>query len=338
MKKIELVILFVFMSSLTTTKAQDGIEALLASGVDDANRFANAFTKPVSDALIYSLANGWYNTAQAKKFGRFEISFIGGVSQIGSNSTSFTLNENDYNFLRFQSGASTQQVGTIFGQNDPGVFMNIIEDGEIEGTIELPQGLGSSNLEYLPNIMLQGSIGLPLNTELKVRYLPQIETNDVDVQFYGLGLQHEFSEWIPVLKESPLALSGFVGFNRLSGEFRVSGESDIVSSSNQALTLDVDSWHYAALVSTKYKIFNFYGSLGAVSGSADTRLLGEYEVDNGSSDVEGSTLVDPLHLSTTVDGFRATIGAKLSLAFFRLNIDYSIQEFNTLMVGVNLGI
>lgn len=326
------------LMTFVTSYAQSGIEELLSSGLEDANKFANAYTKPGSDAVIYSLANGWYNTAKVKGFGGFEISIIGGISKINEDKTSFRLNQNDYNALQFQSGPETQEVGTVFGQNSPDIRMDISEGGQTLGTITLPQGLGSENVEYLPNVMLQGSVGLAFSTELKLRFLPEVETKDVSAQFYGAGLQHEFSNWIPGFKVLPIALSGFVGYNKFEGEHRFSEQSTMVSGSNQSIVTDVDSWHYALLVSTKLPILNFYGSLGRVSGSADSRLKGEYTINTGVSEVEGTTIVDPLHTKSSVNGFRATVGTKLTLAFFRLNVDYSFQEFNSLNVGINFGI
>lgn len=327
-----------FFLPLSTSYSQSGIDALLSAGLEDANVFANAYTKPGSDAVIYGLSNGWYNTAKVKKLGSFEISVIGGISEIDENKTSFALNQNDYNALQFESGPSTQQVGTVLGQNSPDIRMNISEGNQTIGTIVLPQGLASENIEYIPNIMLQGSVGLLFSTELKLRFLPEVKTEDVSSQFYGAGLQHEFSDWIPGFKILPIAVSGFVGYNKFKGEYRFSEQSTFVSGSNQSITSDIDSWHYAVLVSTKLPIVNFYGSLGTVSGSSDTRLKGEYIIDSGVSQVEGRTLIDPLNFDSSVSGFRATVGAKLTLAFFRFNVDYSFQEFNSLTVGINFGI
>lgn len=338
MKSLRLICSIFLLISWMNSHSQNGIENLLSSGLEDANRFANAYTKPGSDAVVYGLANGWYNTAKVKSPGGFEISVIAGVSQISSNKTSFELDQTDYNFLSFESGPRTQQVGTVFGQNSPDIRMTISEGGQDIGSITLPQGLASENIEYLPNIILQGSIGLPLSTELKLRFLPEVETKDVSSQFYGFGLQHEFTDWIPGFKVLPIAISGFVGYNKFDGEYRFSEQTSLISSTNQSITTDINSWHYAMLVSTKLPVINFYGSLGAVSGSADTKLRGEYTIDTGISEVQGNTFVDPLRLDSSVNGIRATIGTKLTLAFFRLNVDYSFQEFNSLNVGINFGI
>ena len=338
MSNFKYIFLIGFMITCSSFKAQNEIINLLSSGFEDANKFANAYTQPGSEALVYSLANGWYNTAKAKGLGSFEISIIAGVSQIGSNSTSFNLDQNEYNFLEFETGPEIQQVGTVFGQNSPDIVMNITEGNQTIGSITLPQGLASENIEYLPNLILQGSVGLPFSTELKLRFLPEIETEDVSTQFYGAGLQHEFTDWIPGSKLLPIAISGFVGYNRFEGSYKFSEQSDLITSSNESITSEINSWHYALLVSTKLPVINFYGSIGAVSGSADTRLRGEYTIESGVAEVQGLTVVDPIRFDTSVSGLRATLGTKLSLAFFKLNVDYSFQEFNTLNVGINFGI
>jgi hypothetical protein len=338
MKLYKSILSLTLFISFSVTHSQNGIEDLLASGLEDANRFINSYTEPGAEAVIYSLANGWYNTAKVKGLGGFEVSVIAGVSKIGKESTLFSLNENEYNSLRFSTGSSEQEVGTLFGQNSPDINMTILEDNQSIGSISLPQGLGSENIEYLPNLMIQGSVGLPFSTELKLRFLPEVETEDVNTQFYGAGLQHEFTNWIPGFKLLPVAVSGFVGFNKFKGDYRLSGQSTLVSGSNQSISMEVDSWHYAVLISTKLPIINFYGSIGAVSGSADTELKGEYTVDTGVSEVDGKTLVDPILLDTSVNAYGATLGTKLTLAFFRLNIDYSFQKFNTLNIGINFGI
>ena len=65
--------------SVFAGRAQD-LNDIFVSGVADAERFANAYLAPVSEASIYSISNGWYNTADAKPLGGFEISLIGNIT------------------------------------------------------------------------------------------------------------------------------------------------------------------------------------------------------------------------------------------------------------------
>lgn len=306
-------------------KAQNDFDNLLSAGLEDAERFVKDYARPGPEAVVFTLANGWYNDARVKPVGDFEISFIGGISAVNSNDHKFTLNQNDYNFLRFQEGPSVQEVSTILGQNSPDIIMNIVEGDQVLGSVSLPQGIDSKPIENLPNFIIQGSVGLPFSTELKLRFLPEVEHKEVTSQFFGIGLQHEFTNWIPSFKVLPIAVSGFIGYNKFEGEYKFSEQSSFLSASNQTISSDIDAWHYALLVSTKLPVVNFYGSLGSAFGSSDSILVGD-------------ELADPIKFDSSVNGFRATLGAKLTLGFFRLNIDYSFQEFNSLNAGINFGI
>ena len=48
-------------------QAQDEIQTILRAGVEDATRFSESYIAPAAGATIYSLANGWYNSGEAKK-------------------------------------------------------------------------------------------------------------------------------------------------------------------------------------------------------------------------------------------------------------------------------
>lgn len=49
-------------------KAQDNLNDLLAAGVADAGRFTNSYLAPGTNSAMYSMNNGWFNTAKVKKF------------------------------------------------------------------------------------------------------------------------------------------------------------------------------------------------------------------------------------------------------------------------------
>jgi len=71
MKKIFSLLL---LASTVPVVAQSNINDLLSAGLNDAQRFTTAYTTPVSEALMYSMSNGWYNSGKAKPLGGFEIS------------------------------------------------------------------------------------------------------------------------------------------------------------------------------------------------------------------------------------------------------------------------
>jgi len=322
--------------------AQDGIEDLLAAGVDDAQRFSQDYFSPATDAVIYGMSSGWFNTAKSKKFLRFEISAIGNLSFTDSESQSFQLNTADFNNLSFTNGPSIQNVATALGENNPDVGMMVsVQDPNTNQSTEipitLPQGLASEDINFVPTGFIQASIGLIKGFEVKARYLPEVETEDVDSQFYGFGLQNELTELIPFDKVLPIRISAFAGYSKFEGKFRFD-DSDFISGVNRRIESEAESWLFAAIVSTKLPVLNFYGSVGYVTGDSTTSLLGQYNLNTGINSVDSEVLVDPFSVKSDVSGAKATLGFKLSLAFFRIHADYSFQEFNTASLGISLGI
>jgi hypothetical protein len=337
MKNIFIGLLFLFFSSISY--AQVNLTPLISAGVEDTQRFAESFLNPGLDAVAFSLSNGWYNSGKAKGLGRFEIAFIGNVSFVSSSQQSFELNTADYNFLQFQDGSTVKNVGNILGQNDPGITaLAVFQDGngnEQNVSFALPQGLARSGVNFVPTGMIQASVGLIGGIELKGRYLPEVDTDDGAAKFYGIGIQNEFTDWIPGGKLLPIHISGAVSYSNFQGNLVLS-ETPLVSGSNQRIDSRMDAWAFDAIVSTKLPVINFYAGLGYVKASSRFSILGEFTIDEGLD--QGQTIVDPFSTSSSVTGFRGTLGTKLTLGFLRLFADYSIQEFNTLSVGLAFGI
>lgn len=342
MKKV---ITSIFLVLTFTLSAQEGIEDLLAAGTEDAQRFSQSYFSPATDAIIYGMSSGWFNTVKSKKLLRFEISVIGNLSFTDSENQSFQLNTADYNnlsFGTFNTGPSSRNVATALGENNPDIEMTVnVQDPNTNQSaqipITLPQGLASEGINFVPTGFIQASVGLIKGFELKARFLPEVNTEDIDSKFYGFALQNELTELIPFDRVLPVRISALAGYSRYDGEYRFN-DTGFISGINRRIESEAESWLFAAIVSTKLPVINFYGSVGYVTGNATTSLLGQYNLDTGIDSVDSEVLIDPFSVSSDVSGARATLGFKLKLAFFRLHADYSFQEFNTASVGISLGI
>jgi len=335
MKKIILVsILLLGISSY----AQNGLTRLLAAGQEDANTFADSFLSPGNDAVALGLSNGWFNSAKAKQLGGFEVSIIGSASLVGDDQQEFRLNESDYNLLEFQNGPSSQMVGNALGENNPDVGVKAVFESNgfsEEVPFDLPQGLADSNINFVPGAMIQGSVGLISGFEIKGRYLPEVKSNDVDVRLYGIGLKHEFTDWLPFDELFPLHISGFIGYTKFDGSLKVENNF-IVNSTQQRIDSEMESWNYAALVSTKLPVINFYGSIGYINATSSSDLIGTYQINEGP--LAGQSIEDPISISSDASSVQGTLGFKLKLAFFKINGQYSFQKYDTVSLGLNFGI
>ncbi|WP_179345546.1 DUF6588 family protein [Winogradskyella ursingii] len=336
MKKI---LITVVVSVLAfSAKAQNDFDVLLAAGVDDAQRFANDYLAPGTNGLMHSMNANWFNSAEVKPLGGFEISIIGNASLIADENKTFTLNTADYNNVQFVSGPSSQLVASVLGENNPSIFVEVEYDDPIFGNqtqqIELPQGFGDQSANLLPTAFIQGAIGLSSGIELKARFVPKIEEEDVSLSMYGAGIQLEFTKWLPADKIWPVALSGLVSYTHLDGSYDLT-ESSGINGDNQRVENDTNTWLFQLVASTRLPVINFYGGIGYIKGTSDSDLLGDYRVTDGTFTSE--TITDPFSVSSEVAAVRGTIGTKLKLGFFRLNAEYHLSEYDAFSVGVNFG-
>ncbi|PKQ45333.1 DUF6588 family protein [Confluentibacter flavum] len=336
MKKIVLLLLL-FIATISS-KAQNDLDALLAAGVDDAQRFANDYLAPGTNGLMYSMNSNWFNSADAKPLGGFEISIIANAASVKNEHKSFLMNTDLYNNVQFVQGPNSQTVSTLLGENNPDIDVLISYDDPIFGQqteqITLPSGIGSENINLIPTAFIQGALGLSKGIELKARFVPKIKTDDVSLSMYGAGLQFEVTKWLPADKILPVAISGLVAYTHLDGSYNLD-ESSGVDGENQRLETDTNTWLFQMIASTKLPVINFYGGVGFIKGKSESDLLGTYRVSNGI--VTSEDIVDPFSVSSEVSGVRGTLGTKLKLGFFRLNAEYHIAEFNAFSVGVNFG-
>jgi hypothetical protein len=335
MKKIALLMLFCITTILSN--AQSDLDALLAAGTDDAQRFASDYLAPGTNGLMYSMNANWFNTADAKPLGGFEISIIANAASVKDENKSFLMNTDLYNNVTFVQGSSSQYVSTALGVNDPDVVVEVTYEDPIFGNqteqITLPSGIGTSNIDLLPTAFIQGALGLSKGIEVKARFVPNINTDDVSLSMYGAGLQFEMTKWLPADKILPVAISGLVAYTHLDGEYDLTDSSGI-SGTNQRLENATNTWLFQLVASTKLPVINFYGGIGYIKGTSESDLLGDYTISSG---LASKTITDPFSISSEVSGVRGTLGTKLKLGFFRLNAEYHLAEFSAYSIGINFG-
>ncbi len=337
MKKLTLLILLGFVT--ITSKAQD-IGNLFAAGEESAERFTNDYLKPGTNGLMHSMNAGWFNTADAKPLGGFEISLIANAASVADEHKSFLMNldsyeTNDLSFEFVDSNVRSRDVATALGENDPDIRIRVTDNSTtLSEEITLPSGIGDASANLLPTAFIQGALGLSSGIELKARFVPKINTDDFSLSMYGAGLQFEVTKWLPADKLLPVAISGLVAYTNLNASYDIT-ESSGVDGSDQRIESDTNTWLLQAIVSTKLPVINFYGGVGYIKGKSESDVLGTYTVTSGPFFTESYT--DPFSVSSEVSSVRGTLGFKLKLGFFRLNGEYHMSEFNAYSLGINFG-
>ncbi|TPN81717.1 DUF6588 family protein [Aquimarina algicola] len=315
--------------------SQTDINQILEIGLDNAQKFSEDYFDAAGESLINAVSNGWYNSAKVKELFHFEVGIVGNLSFIREEKKSFVLDTREYNNLAFRNGTVRQTVGNVFGANQQDVAV-VITDGVGAGLeVVLPGGISDSEMGVVPSGFLQASMGLIKSTEIKLRFLPKVKAiEDAEVQLYGIGFQHEFTDWVFPLKRWPVRLSGLVGYTNVKGSYDIDENSQIPGE-DQKVELNSNAFFITSIVSTRLPVLNFYGGIGYYFGNNDAEVLGTYQVQNGP--LSSQTLTDPISVKNKTNGVKATIGAKAQFGVFRANLDYSLQNFQNLSLGVHFG-
>ncbi|MHA7059978.1 DUF6588 family protein [Aquimarina sp. M1] len=330
-KNILLIMILLFKVSY----AQTNVDQLLELGIENAERFSTDYFAPAGEALVNSMSNGWYKTASVKKTWRFEVGFVGNLSFVREEKQSFILNTAEYDGVEFREGPSSQLVANAFG-GDRGDIVVVLNQGQLaQVEVTLPDGIGNKEVNIAPTGFLQGSMGISRSTEIKARFLPKIAIREnTEVFLYGLALQHELTDWIFSWKRLPFRVSGLIGYTNVQGFYDFTADSEI-DGADQEIRLKSNSWLVSGIISTKLSKLNFYGGLGYYAGNSTADVLGTYEVENGP--LASQTVEDPISVDNKTSGLKSTIGANVTLGFFRANIDYTLQNYQNLSIGLNFG-
>ncbi|GLB49951.1 DUF6588 family protein [Neptunitalea lumnitzerae] len=330
----------ILLAWFSQTKAQD-YTSILATGMEASEAYTKQYLSPGAEALVYSINNGWFSTAEAKPVLGFEVSFIGNIATIKDEHRAFNFDVSGFEGLMFEDGTTSKEVASILGVISPDVTLEYTYVDPSTGAstvvaIKLPESLTNEDVFDLPSGYLQASIGVLKGTEVKFRVFPNVEINDYQVGLIGFGVQHEFTKWLSEDRKFPIAISGLVAYSAMDAAYDLDNVS-VVEGSRQRVENKIDSWLFQSIFSTKLPVINFYAGLGYVIGNSHSNILGDYEVYDVQ---EGQNIMvtDPLSVENDFKGVRATLGTRLKLGFFRLHADYSIAEFNTASVGMSFGL
>jgi hypothetical protein len=336
-----LIVAIYSLASLNNAQAQN-FEQVVNSGVADANTYLENYMNPVATSIGNGLANGWYNTAKPHKTLGFDLTFNINMATIPDAAKTFEFVAAEYENITLDDpsntelptfiGSSTNQELVISGNREIAAGQSV----SYEERIGAPDGI-FGDLDYpgplaIPTPTVQLGVGIVKNTDLIIRYTPQINIGDFSFQSFGFGVKHDFKQWIPGMKLLPFDLSGIVGFNKLSTNYQID------ESQGQFAEFGASATTIQAIISKKLLFFTPYAGLGVNIIRSNFAMKGDYTFHEGEpSEV---TVTDPIDL--TFDGSggpRFTVGARVKILWvLALNVDYTIQKYNTLSVGLGLNI
>ena len=333
MKKIYLLLL---AFSLTFSVKSQELEILLLAN-DDANLLLKNYMAPAMNGMQHSINNGWYTTAKTHKKLGFDITILANAAITPKKDQTFLFNTSDYKYLSIQNGSSS--INTIMGgNNNTEISVKIPEANDYKiASFTMPNGIGDDTENAVPSPMIQASLGLTSNTDISIRYLPEIKTDDINGNLIGVGVKHNLMQYFGVLDKLPLNVAVIGGFTSMNVTYDVQNSSGL-NGSNQKATFKLNAYTVQAIASLDFPIVTIYGGIGYDKGSSSLKLKGTYELKytmESSNNTITESITNPINLDFNTNGFRGTLGTRLNLAFFKIFADYTLKEYNTISAGVS---
>lgn len=344
--KTKILLLTIILSFSYKTRAQEIENLVKAAG--DASKIANAYAAPAAEGLIYSMNNGWFHTAKVhKKFG-FDITIgasgafipskkeVYKISELGLKSTIKSAPESSPTIFGKETKGNVELETTVTGRN-PLTGQQVTE--KVIVPINLPTGFKKdlpANLVPVPSI--QVTVGLPWKLETSLRFIPKVGNDDVKGGVFGIGIKKELTQYLGPIDKLPFHLSVMATYTNMNVDAPIENQTNTNFRINNAETqFRLNGYTIQALASLNFPIINVYGAVGYGGGNANLKVLGDYNVVYdvaGTAQKIETTLKDPIKQEYSVGGIKATLGLRLSLGFFKIFADYTLQEYNTASAGI----
>lgn len=325
--------------------------------LNDVNSYFSAYFEPFARATAVSMGGGWYNTANTHKTLGFDISLISlSGAQIPQSDRLFPASKLTLtNGLSLDSQDDLPTIAASKDKTGP-MLQQTIQSYPPQDMFQLFKGQGVG-IGMAPN-MFQVGIGLPKGIDIKIRYIPTFSIKPIkldEVGLWGVGVQHDIKQWIPVVKKVPkLELSVLVAYSKFSAKysgmpFPMTPEMFQATSSlpettwdDQSLGFDVSSLVGNIIVGLKLPVINPYISFGFNSAKFDGGLRGSFPATkvqlNGTTleNVVDSTDIDPINIETKDFMMNMAVGFRLKLSVITLSAQYTLQKYSMVTAGFGI--
>jgi hypothetical protein len=319
----------------------------LDAGKRDASKLMGAYLNPMVEGLSYGFNGGWYHTAKAHKSLGFDLGVSVNAVFIPKSKNYFNPSDLGLENTTLVDPTSGK-APTVIGPSEATTYVTAIDingDGSADQLLSID---GPEGADFKENFKVSGvvaptaqlGIGIYKNTDLKIRWMPEVKTSASRVRLLGFGVLHDVKQHIPGLKTLPFDLSMLVAFTKIQGSTVVEGEFSKPQNDQRKQLMDysMNAWLLQALISKKVAILTFYGGIGYNAIKTSSDLTGSYVIVDDSNGNNDFILKDPVSLSFKNKSLRVTAGVRFKFGPIYLSGDYSIQEYNTLSVGLGVAV
>jgi hypothetical protein len=327
-------------------QAEGDLIKFLNGGKDDASKLIGAYLTPVVNATSHGMTSGWYHTAKAHKSFGFDLGVT--VSAVFIPSSDETFSPSTLGLKTLSLASTTGPAGLAPTITGPTYSTKYSADPDGSGplpavpVVDGPEGIdlkGNIGLSAVPVPMIQLGIGIIKNTDLKIRYIPELKRGSSTFNMIGFGVLHDIKQHIKGVKELPFDLSALVAFNSISGStsFANSNPSDDVPDNTDGkMSYKLNAWLIQGIISKKISVLTLYAGLGYGTVGSNVSITGTYRVTTGV--LAGTSITNPFANDYSNSSLKFTTGLRLKFGPVYFNGDYTLQKYNALTVGFGFSV
>jgi len=290
----------------------------IAAEMTDGKSLIEAYVSPLGNGLGAALNNGWYNTAKTHHLGGFDVTITANLVLIPVDAKIFNITGS--NNGTFKGGNTATILGSISGGE---------QANSTYGSMPMPGGL---NIPLLPVPILQAGVGLIKNTEINVRFMPEIEMKGVATDLFGVGVKHDILQWFPIVDKMPVDMSIQAGYTKLSSTFEMNDPSNTIAPPQA--NMDVTATTINLLVSKKILMFTPYFGVGYNSTKTTFNVDGEYDIAGYKIGAKDLTDIEFESNNT----LRANLGFRFQIAVLALQANYTFSEYSVATLGIGISV
>jgi len=360
--------------------AQNDISNIFKAGVADLNTVAEGYLKPAGNSFSSGLGAGWYNTAAVHKPWGFDLTIGVGAVSAPQSDQSFSLS----GLTNLQPTISgTTSAPTFTGKGD-GVELNLMQPQYLSTGQANPYYPGKivsfttpgAVSQYVPTASIQFTIGVPFINDVSFRFVPKVSVSGFETSLWGIGIKHDFKQWIPVVKDLPFDAAIVLAYSKFNLKYAfptdfqvtadklVSGgvttQADPNVSSNdyttQGLNISAAATTANLVFSKKIAFITPYLGFGMTNTSFDLSMVGNYPTlgdpltyvvggvtlprynENGKPIMQVKNISDPVKFNSNQVMTNATLGLRLKLAVITLHAQYAFQKYPVASAGFGISI
>lgn len=319
--------LAIVLASGAPLAAQDISESL--SSLNEEN--GRLYIGPLTTGLAAALNSGFYHTAAVHEPLGFDLGLRVMGSFVPADLDTFrpvlpdsiAIDDRVFFDPYGPAGSSPLSSPTVTGSGTGVVLVprgefrdSLISIGQdpADWAVHFPDGF---DIPIAPYAAIQGAIGIPLGTELVVRFIPSFTPDDDvgSISMIGGAIKHSLDQWFS--DEPPLNVAVAFGLQRFKvGDY-----------------LDANSTQFSLIASRTFSVVTFYGAGTLESANLDVSY--EFEPDVGV-DIPVELQRVEFRQETPNDA-TLKLGGTLVIGPAGLNIEYTVASRDVLTAALVFG-